>query len=173
MDIELRPARPKDVTEIVEMVTRAYRGVGDGAGWTTESAFLDGGRTDADEVAAVLADPTALLVLAVSESGRVVGCIKVEHDGADAHFGLFAVEPGRQGGGAGSRLLDAAERQAREWGCTALRMEVLGPRDDIKAWYERKGFHPTGERTPFPYGDERFGLPKRPDLHFDGYCKKL
>lgn len=171
--IALRPARPDDVDHVVRVVTRAYRGIGEEAGWTTESALLDGGRTDAADVMDVLADPDAKLLVAEAETGEIVGCIKIEHANGRAHFGLFAVEPGLQGSGTGTVLLRAAEDQARAWGCDFLDMEVLSPRADIKAWYERKGFLPTGTTSPFPYGDERFGRPKREDLHFDGFSKPL
>jgi hypothetical protein len=31
----------------------------------------------------------------------------------------------------------------------------------------------TGERRPFPYGDERYGIPRQPDLVFDVLAKPL
>jgi hypothetical protein len=31
----------------------------------------------------------------------------------------------------------------------------------------------SGARRPFPYGDERFGLPTRPDLEFHTLKKQL
>ena len=34
------------------------------------------------------------------------------------------------------------------------------------AWYERRGYRLTGESEPFPYGDDRFGRPLRPDMRF-------
>jgi len=39
-------------------------------------------------------------------------------------------------------------------------------RDTLIAWYERRGYAPTGETRPFPYGDQRFGEPLRDDLAF-------
>jgi hypothetical protein len=52
-------------------------------------------------------------------------------------------------------------------------MAVLAQRDDLIAWYERRGYRRTGERRPFPYGDERYGIPRRPDLVFDVLSKPL
>ena len=46
-------------------------------------------------------------------------------------------------------------------------------RDDLIAWYERRGYRRTGKMSPFPYGDERFGIPKRPDLEFELLVKTL
>ncbi len=47
-----------------------------------------------------------------------------------------------------------------------MRMTVIRQRTDLIAWYGRLGFRSTGETEPFPYGDERFGRPRRPDLEF-------
>src|SRR5918996_210291 len=41
------------------------------------------------------------------------------------------------------------------------------------ARYERPGSRRTGEMTPFPYGDERFGIPQRDDLQFELLVKPL
>ena len=67
-----------------------------------------------------------------------------------------------------------AERLARdEWRATLMRMTVIRQRRDLIAWYERLGYRPTGETEPFPYGDERFGIPTRPDLAFAVLVKPL
>ncbi|MBU6298090.1 MAG: GNAT family N-acetyltransferase, partial [Alphaproteobacteria bacterium] len=39
-------------------------------------------------------------------------------------------------------------------------------RDALIAWYVRRGYELTGETRPFPYGDNRFGEPRRDDLKF-------
>ena len=52
-------------------------------------------------------------------------------------------------------------------------LSVLAQRPDLIAWYERRGYHRTGETRPFPYGNERFGVPKRPDLSFAVLAKAL
>ena len=67
-----------------------------------------------------------------------------------------------------------AERRARDdWGATAMVMTVLAQRPDLIAWYERRGYRPTGESRPFPYGNVRYGLPKVPDLRFVTLAKPL
>ena len=47
-----------------------------------------------------------------------------------------------------------------------MEMTVIAQREDLIAWYERRGYTRTGETRPFPYGDERFGRPRRDDLVF-------
>jgi ribosomal protein S18 acetylase RimI-like enzyme len=87
---------------------------------------------------------------------------------------MFSVRPGLQGGGIGKQVLAEAERIAREdWGLAVMRMTVIDIRAELIAFYERRGYHRTGIRKPFPYGDERFGLPLRDDLRFEVLEKEL
>jgi ribosomal protein S18 acetylase RimI-like enzyme len=87
---------------------------------------------------------------------------------------MFSVRPGQQGRGWGREILAEAERLARdEWGANTMVMTVLAQRLDLIAWYERRGYRPTGESQPFPYGNPRFGIPKRPDLSFVVLAKAL
>jgi GNAT superfamily N-acetyltransferase len=170
MAVTYRVALDRDVPAVVDLVESAYRGERSKAGWTTEADLLDGQRTDADEVAAIVAAPNKLLVLALDVEGdaELVGCCVIERrDHGRAYFGSFAVRPGSQGGGIGKGLLAEAERIARDdWASTVVEMTVIAQREDLIAWYGRRGYVMTGETRPFPYGDPKFGLPRRDDLHF-------
>jgi hypothetical protein len=53
-----------------------------------------------------------------------------------------------------------------EWNATSLEMTVISKREELIAWYERRGYTRTGERAPFPASDPRFGIPKVSDLEF-------
>ena len=143
--LRFRAATPADVPAIVALVESAYRGDSSRAGWTTEADLLEGRRTGA-----------------------------VERQGDTCYFGMFSVRPALQGGGIGNAVLAECERLAREeWGCRALHMTVIRVRTELIAWYERRGYRATGESKPFPYGDPRFGLPKRDDLDFIILSKPL
>ncbi|NES30292.1 GNAT family N-acetyltransferase [Micromonospora terminaliae] len=169
----VRTARPADVTALVDLVESAYRGERSRAGWTTEADLLAGQRTDPDMVAEAVSGPDGT-VLVVEDATGIVACCHLERRDDHVYFGMFAVTPGRQGGGLGRDLLAEAERYAREqWHGGELRMTVITQRADLIAWYERRGYVRTGELSPFPYGDERFGVPLRPDLAFETLRKKL
>ncbi|MET8244197.1 GNAT family N-acetyltransferase [Streptomyces sp. NPDC005202] len=171
--LTFRDATDADVDTLVALIESAYRGDASRAGWTTEADILQGQRTDPEGVLAVIKSPDSRL-LTVERDGRVVACCQLEHRGDHAYFGMFAVSPTLQGGGLGKLVIAEAERQAREtWGVTEMRMTVISVRDDLIAWYERRGYRRTGRMTPFPYGDERFGIPQRDDLQFELLVKEL
>ncbi|MDQ0989262.1 GNAT family N-acetyltransferase [Streptomyces sp. V3I7] len=171
--LSFRDATDADVDVLVALVESAYRGDSSRAGWTTEADILEGQRTDPEGVLEVVRAPGSRL-LTVERDGRVVACCQLEHRGEHAYFGMFAVSPEQQGGGLGKAVLAEAERQVREhWGVTEMHMTVISVRDDLIAWYERRGYRRTGRMTPFPYGDERFGIPQRDDLRFELLVKPL
>ena len=158
-----------DVEAVVALVESAYRGDSSRSGWTTEADILDGQRTDPEEVRSVLAD----LLVAVDDAGEVVGCCTLVPKDGYAYFGMFAVRPGLQGGGVGSALLERAEQAAAEHGSQHVEMTVITTRTELIDYYLRRGYVDTGEARPFPYGDDRFGTPRRDDLAFTVLVKQL
>jgi ribosomal protein S18 acetylase RimI-like enzyme len=171
--LNFRAATTADVDAVVRLVESAYRGDASRAGWTTEADFLDGRRTGPDDIEAILARPQSRLLLAELD-GDLLACAHVAVEDGAGYFGMFSVDPGRQGSGSGKQVLAEAERIAREeWGMAAMRMTVIDIRDELIAFYERRGYRRTGIKKPFPYGDARFGLPKRDDLRFEVLEKAL
>lgn len=174
-ELAFRDAVDSDVDMIVALVESAYRGDSSRAGWTTEADLLDGQRTDPEAVRAIVNSARTRLLLAVAADGEVVGCCQLERrDHGVCYFGMFAVNPVLQAGGIGRGLLAEAERIGRdEWGARSMKMTVITQRQDLIAWYERRGYTVTGETEPFPHGNDRFGLPRRIDLSFDVLVKPL
>jgi ribosomal protein S18 acetylase RimI-like enzyme len=175
--VTFRAAGVADVPAIVVLVESAYRGDVSKQGWTTEADFLDGQRTDPESVAGLISRNHSRVLLA-ENSGQLVCCCHVERLQQDdrniGYFGMFAVDPGVQGGGVGRQVLAEAERIAKvEWNCDEMQMTVISIRESLIAWYVRRGYVRTGVRKPFPYGDERFGIPRRDDLEFEVLAKAL
>jgi ribosomal protein S18 acetylase RimI-like enzyme len=168
-----RNATPADIDALVGLVESAYRGDVSKQGWTTEADLLGGRRTGADDISACIAGPHSVILMA-ERDGELLGCAHVAIEDGAGYFGMFSVSPTLQGGGIGKLLLAEAERVVREdWGLGAMRMTVIDVRDELIAFYERRGYRRTGIHKPFPYGDERFGQPKRDDLRFEILEKAL
>jgi ribosomal protein S18 acetylase RimI-like enzyme len=162
----IRVAGVAEVPHLVALVESAYRGPASEVGWTSEAELLGGQRTDAWAVRELLVSVHDV-VLVLGDPHELLACCTVgSHDGVTT-FGMFAVRPGDQGRGTGRALLAAAERYAAErWGARELELTVIRQRDALIAWYERRGYVRTGGTKPFPYGDARFGIPRRDDLEF-------
>ena len=171
--LHFRDAVPADVPALVDLVTSAYRGDASREGWTTEADLLDGNRIDPEVLLHDIARPRSRVLLAELD-GALLACAHVSDEDGAGYFGMFSVRPGLQGAGLGKALLAEAERVVREdWQLPAMRMTVIDVRDELIAFYERRGYRRTGIKKPFPYGDERFGIPKRDDLRFEVLEKNL
>ena len=173
MKLEFRHAGAGDIPAVVALVTSAYRGDASRAGWTTEADLLDGARIDAQRVSDDIAREQSLILLGEAD-GRLLACAHVAVEDGTGYFGMFSVRPDSQGHGIGKRMLDEAERIAREeLGVPSMRMTVIDVRNELIGYYARRGYRRTGIHKPFPYGDERFGTPLRDDLRFEVLEKAL
>jgi len=174
--MSLHPVLPHEFPAVAALVNSAYRGESSRAGWTTEADYLDGQRTDAETLAQDLAAKpgAALLLLRDEPGGPILGTVWVEPgDLGSWYLGMLTVAPTLQAGGRGRGLLADAEAYIRDRGGRRVEMTVVSIRDTLIAWYARRGYQPTGEVRPFPYGDSRFGEPRRDDLAFVVLAKDL
>jgi GNAT superfamily N-acetyltransferase len=152
-----------DAEAIAQLVNAAYRTT---AGWTNETELLSGTRASAADVAATIADASTTVLVARSGDAAVTGCIAIELDGKACLLSMLAVDPARQTAGLGAQLLAAAEQFAAGRGAAIASMTVIRQREQLVAWYERRGYQSTGALEPFPYGDLSVGTPLRDDLQF-------
>lgn len=167
--MEFRLATDKDVEGIVALVDSAYRGEVSRQGWTTEADLIDGQRTDKDMVLQIMKKPAQQIIVCEDHGGStgdtLLATVHLDRKQNHAYLGMFAVQPGLQGQGIGRALLKFAEHRVfQEWRCDWLEMTVIQQRQALINWYIRQGYSLSGETREFPYGDLRFGVPKRPDL---------
>jgi len=168
-----RKAEKSDVNNIVKLVESAYRGEKSRTGWTTEADLLDGQRTDCDEVESLIKKEHSEIILC-EQRGRLLGSANLKNKANYVYLGMFAVSPKMQARGIGKSFLGYIEEFVRqEWNAESIEMAVISQRVELIKWYEKQGYEKTGEQRAFPYGDTRFGIPKRDDLVLEVLKKRL
>ncbi|OLN85679.1 hypothetical protein CCHL11_08269 [Colletotrichum chlorophyti] len=190
-NLTFRPATPDDIPLLLPLIRSAYRGEASRKGWTTEADLVADERIDAAGLLAKMSEPEGVVLLVTDDDAAAptvtttnaptlaapLSCCEVQRSKADpsrAYFGLFAVDPARQAGGVGRRVLEYAEAYARaRWGVERMEMWVIWPRGELISWYERRGYRITGERKEFPYKHLVNGDALRDDLWFQVLEKPL
>ena len=155
-------ADEKDVSSLVALMDRAYRGENSKQGWTSEAdLFVGEKRTDEATVSKLIKKQGAIFLKYVNEEDTIEGCVFLHKKENRLYLGMFSVSPSAQGKGIGKNLLVAADEYAKKENCSLIYMTVITVREDLIAWYERNGYTRTGKVLPFPV-DERFGVPTQP-----------
>jgi GNAT superfamily N-acetyltransferase len=161
--------------EIARLVNAAYQGGSSPhVGWTHLQGLVEGPRTTADDVALQLASEQPAVILCLRAGpGALLGCVLLRRYSGHCYLGMLSVDPAAQARGMGRALLERSEEWARAWGCPRIAMTVLHMRKALIEWYVRRGYRPTGETVPYPYGGEISGRPLRGDLGFVVLEKRL
>jgi len=133
-------AAADDIPGLVRVINAAYE---------VEKFFVSGDRTDAETVRRLM---TKGGFLVTRDGGGLTGCVYVELRRPRAYFGMLSVAPSRQGTGLGRRLVDDAERYARDHGCDAMDIRVVNLRTELPAFYRKLGYV---ERGTEPVNDPR------------------
>ena len=170
--LSFRKARIDETDFIVKLVNSAYRGESSKAGWTTEADLLDGQRTDSGEIINLIEDENSMILLCLQDD-EIIGSVNLQHKDKNAYLGMFVVRPTLQGAGIGKCFIQAAEDIAKqEWNSQKMTMSVITLREELIAFYERRGYRRTGEILPFPDNIAN-GIQKVENLEFETLEKNL
>ncbi|MFZ6862008.1 GNAT family N-acetyltransferase [Undibacterium sp. Ji67W] len=149
-NLSFRPASNEDAELIAQLVNSAYRGDTSRQGWTTEADLLEGSRIFAPEVLELIAAKDSVILLCMHEQ-EIIGCVHLQKSGDAAYLGMFVVRPILQGNGIGKHFMQTAERYAhKRWGINKIWMTVISVREELIAYYQRRGYVRTGRFKPFP-----------------------
>jgi len=129
--MHVRPATDSDIPAIVRVTNLAY----------AVETFIDGTRTDESDVARHMS--SGRFLLAEDEQG-IAASVYVEINSGRGYFGMLSVDPVRQGTGLGRVMIEAAERFAREHGCTHMDITVLSLRTELPPFYRKFGYREIG-----------------------------
>jgi len=160
--MQVLPAIPDDIPELVVLINSAYRGEASRKGWTTEADLITGEiRTDESDLEMQINQPGALMFKCTNENKEITGCVYLKIKDEKLYLGLLTVLPEKQGLGIGKILLRFAEKHARQNQCRYIQMYVIDLRFELIEWYEKHGYSTTGKIKPFP-SEAGFGKPTRP-----------
>ena len=154
--VPIRTASPDDAANITAVINAAFR--------IAEGFFIDGNRIAQPEVEQMLTKGTFLLA---EDGDKLNGCVYVELRGERSYLGLLSVDPAYQQGGLGSLLMVEAENYCRERGSTFMDILFVNLREELPAYYQKRGYVQTGT-SPFPED-----VPTRMPCHFINMSKPL
>src|SRR5215218_9753584 len=100
-------ASVEDIASLTALVNSAYRGDSSRNGWTTEADLLEGIRTDAEALTAMINNPKGVILKYENETGELDACVYLERQNEQLYLGMLTVRPTLQNSGIGKRLLQA------------------------------------------------------------------
>lgn len=167
-----RVANHADAEAIAALVNSAYRPESGATGWTHESNLVEGKRTSAAQILAILSKHHSVILLGLNNAA-IAACVHIAKDGKLSQIGMLAVNPILQGAGAGKHMLAAAEKYASSvFGAEKSSMLVVSARTELIAFYLRRGYHKTGIVLDYPISAGA-GIPKHPEMKIEILEKSL
>jgi GNAT superfamily N-acetyltransferase len=150
--VKIRHAELSEAPELMRVINAAFK--------PAEAFFVEGDRIHLDQVQEHYGSGVFLVTDDLS------GVVYVELRGPRAYFGLLSVDPARQGGGVGKRLIAAAEDYARTQGCAHMDIRVVNLRVELPPFYRALGYEESGI-------EEFHGEPVKLPCHFVVMSKPL
>lgn len=140
VSLRIRPATAADQDRLIPLINDAFG---------RAETFMTGPRIDPARMIDAMKKGTILM--AEDDDGVLLASIYTEIRGeGHGYIGMLAVDPARQGGGIGRRMMEAAEEHLRANGCKYVDIRVLSLRPELPPIYRRMGFIETGTE-PFEY----------------------
>lgn len=142
LTISVRRATPQDAVALSELVNDCYR---------VEQFFVDGDRTNADEIRQMITGAGGVFLVLEDASGLAAAAF-LERRGSAIYFGMLSVRADLQGLGLGTRLVRIAEAMAEALGASEVTLRIVNLREELGRWYRSLGYR-DGETTPYTHRD--------------------
>ncbi len=135
----IRPAEPRDHEAMAEMIRRAFVPPAVALGITTDNCPVHPSLYTVDWICHDIDKGRRFFVL--ERDGELFGCVGVRlSDDGSCELTRLAVPPELQRRGYGAMLTAFAERYAAEQGVKRIELHMLAELDDLRRWYERRGY---------------------------------
>jgi len=149
-----RRARPHEAAALADLVNQAF---------AVEVSFVDGLRTNAEEIARMM---TTGVFLVIDDGAHIGAAVYVEERADGGYFGMLSVRPELQGMGLGKRLVCVAEALASASGASQMAIRIVNLREELSRWYKSLGYREVGV-TPYEH------RPVKRPCHFVEMKKQL
>jgi predicted N-acetyltransferase YhbS len=132
--LPVRVATSEDAPRLIALINEAF----------TIETFLEGTRTDAERLAAMMRE--GQILVAEDAGGEFLGCVytAVRADCTRGYLGQLAVNRAHQGRGLARRIVAAGEEHLRGQGCQTVDLTVLNHRTELPPIYRRFGYVEVG-----------------------------
>lgn len=165
-NIKMLKAIFEDADEITMLVNSVYRGENSKKGWTTEAFILDGIRITSEKVKEII-DKNNNVILTFTLNNKIIGCVHLEKKADTCWLGMLSVDVNYQTNGLGKFIIEKSEDfSLKYFGCTEMKMKVIGIRTELINYYFRRGYELTGETEDFNTSKNVFGKPNQANLCF-------
>src|ERR1041384_4225726 len=134
--ISVRRAAPSDAAALAQLVNDCYR---------VERFFVDGDRTNPDEIAAMT---TKGVFLVLEDVKGLAAAGYLERRDEALFFGMLSVRADMQGEGLGTRLVRIAEAMAEAMGAREVTLKIVNLREELGRWYRSLGYR-QGATAPY------------------------
>lgn len=162
-------AQPAQAADIAALINAAFRSEPTGQTWVTDDQDKRTDMLSVQDVHDILSSSsTPILVGSVTDSPKPAAvcrlrapetCPRTTGTPTKSWLGLLAVDPNLHRHGYGLETLQRAEAFVAEtWHVRRLELNVVNTRIELRAWYEKNGYVPTGQIMEFPYSNHRDGL---------------
>ena len=157
----VRIATQLDAADIAALVNAAYRPHNGDTGWTHEAELVAGERTNPEQLTVLITRADGVMLVGRS-NGITIACVDLRHNGDAVTIGMLAVRPALQNAGLGKAMLVHAETCAVHlFNPQRLLMHVVEARQELIAFYVRRGYVASGEIAAYP-SNSGVGTPKAP-----------
>lgn len=130
--ISVRRATSEDAVAVSKLVNDCYR---------VEQFFVDGDRTNPDEIAAMTANGVFLVL---EDRFGLAAAVYLERRGTAIYFGMLSVRDDLQGTGLGTRLVRIVEAMGEATGASEVTLKIVNLREELGRWYRSLGYREGG-----------------------------